>query len=136
MFRISFLKMNSFISHICPELAFLNFWLSERRRVEFLYKQFLIIVKKLPVEERVCKKCNNNAVEDKIHFLCECPMYDDLRKLYVNFDSKNPPIDRTVRFKQVLTDDSAENTRLLGKFLKEAFLRRKSEMDIPQPATC
>ena len=81
--------------------------------------------------ERVCKKCNNNAVEDEIHFLCECPMYDDLRKLYFNFDSTNLPIDRTVRFKQVLTD-----TRVLGKFLKEAFLRRKSEMDIPQLASC
>ena len=66
------------------------------------------------------------------HFLCECPMYDDLRKLYFNFDSTNPPIDRTVLFKQVLTNDSAENTRVLGKFLTEAFLRRKSEMDIPQ----
>ena len=30
--------------------------------------------KKLSVEERVCKKCNNNAVEDEIHFLCECPI--------------------------------------------------------------
>ena len=29
---------------------------------------------------------------------------DDLRKLYFNFDSTNPPINRTVRFKQVLTD--------------------------------
>ena len=92
--------------------------------------------KKLSVEERVCKKCNNNAVEDEIHFLCECPMYDDLRKLYFNFDSTNPPIDKTLLFKQVLTNDSAENTRVLGKFLKEAFLRRKSEMDIPQPASC
>ena len=92
--------------------------------------------KNLSVEERVCKKCNNSAVEDEIHFLCECPMYDDLRKLYFNFDSTNPPINRTVRFKQVLTDDSAENTRVLGKFLNEAFLRRKSEMDIPQSASC
>ena len=77
--------------------------------------------KKLCVEEGVCKKCNNNAVEDEIHFLCECPMYDDLRKLYFNFDWTNPPIDRTELFKQVLTDDSAENTRVLRKFLKEAL---------------
>ena len=63
-------------------------------------------------------------------------MYDDLRKLYFNFDSTNPPIDRTVLFKQVLTDDSAENTRVLGKFLKETNLRRKSKMDISQPASC
>ena len=81
-------------------------------------------------------ECNNNAVEDEIHFLCECPMYDDLRKLYFNFDWTNPPIDRTELFKQVLTDESAENTRVLGKFLKEAYLRRNSEMDIPQPTSC
>ena len=92
--------------------------------------------KKLSVEEMVCKKFNNNAVKDEIHFLCECPMNDDLRKLYFNFDSTNPPIDRTEIFKQVVTNDSAENTRVLGKFLKEAFLRRKSEMDIPQIASC
>ena len=79
--------------------------------------------KKLSVEERVCKKCNDNAVEDEVHFLCECPMYDDLRKMYCNFDFTNPPIDRTELLKQVLTDDSAENTRVLGKFLKEAFFR-------------
>ena len=53
------------------------------------------------------------------------------RYIYFNFDFTNPPIDRTELFKQVLTDDSAENTRVLGKFLKEAFLRHKSEMDIP-----
>ena len=92
--------------------------------------------KKLCVEERVCKKCNDNAVEDEIHFLCECPMYNDLRKLYFNFDWTNPPIDRTELFKQVLTDESAENTRVLGKFLKKAYLRRNSEMDIPQPTSC
>ena len=92
--------------------------------------------KKLSVEERVCKKFNNKAVEDEVHFLCECPMYDDIRKLYFNFDSTNPPIDRTELFKQVFTDDSAENTRVVENFLKEAFLRRKSEMDILQPTSC
>ena len=122
--------------------------------------------KKLSFEEGVCKKYNNNAVKDEIHFLYECPMYDsvestqltpeisgmepwksivlllfrqkspawisyglhqgmydDLRKNYFNFDFTNPPIDRTELLKQVLTDDSAENTRVLGKFLKEAFFR-------------
>ena len=47
-------------------------------------------------------------------------MYDDLRKIYFNFDSTNPLIDRTGPFKQVLTYDSAENTSVLGKFLNEA----------------
>ena len=61
-------------------------------------------------------------------------MYDDLRNLYFDFDVTNPLIDRTELFKQVLADGSLENTRLLGEFVKEAFHRRRSEMDILQPA--
>ena len=46
--------------------------------------------KKWSIEERVCKKCNNNAVKDEIHFLCERPMYDELGKMYFNFDLQIP----------------------------------------------
>ena len=51
------------------------------------------------------------------HFLFECPMYDDLRNLYFDFDFSNPQIDRTKLFKQVLADYSLENTRVLGEFV-------------------
>ena len=31
------------------------------------------------LNERICKLCNHNAVEDEIHFLCDCPYYLDER---------------------------------------------------------
>ena len=33
----------------------------------------------IPLKERICQLCNN-AVEDEIHFLCECPRYMDYRE--------------------------------------------------------
>ena len=34
----------------------------------------------VPIEYRVCKLCDKEKVEDEIHFLCECSMYDKARK--------------------------------------------------------
>ena len=34
---------------------------------------------KTPVNDRLCKFCNYNAVEDETHFLVECAFYSDLR---------------------------------------------------------
>ena len=34
---------------------------------------------KTPVNDRLCKFCNCNAVEDETHFLVECAFYSDLR---------------------------------------------------------
>ena len=36
---------------------------------------------KTPVNERLCKICNSNdSIEDEVHFLMTCPVYDDLRQ--------------------------------------------------------
>ena len=32
-----------------------------------------------PIEERLCEICNNQEIEDKIHFLLNCSFYCDLR---------------------------------------------------------
>ena len=36
--------------------------------------------KKLPVQERICKQCTMNAVENETHFICECPQFEAERK--------------------------------------------------------
>jgi hypothetical protein len=36
------------------------------------------------VEERLCKVCNENAVEDENHFLFDCSAYDNPRTIWVN----------------------------------------------------
>ena len=33
----------------------------------------------MPLEERICELCRMNEIEDEEHFLCKCPVYDDLR---------------------------------------------------------
>ena len=35
-----------------------------------------------PRDERICKNCNLNMVENEYHFLLVCPMYRDLRRKY------------------------------------------------------
>jgi len=30
----------------------------------------------IPLELRICRTCNSNAVESEVHFLCNCPAYD------------------------------------------------------------
>ena len=32
-----------------------------------------------PIEKCLCTLCNNNTVEDEIHFALYCPMYDEIR---------------------------------------------------------
>ncbi len=46
---------------------------------------------KLPLEERFCQLCNNNAVEDELHFLCVCPTFNVTRtKLYDDVCVRHP----------------------------------------------
>ena len=33
----------------------------------------------IPVEEHVCELCGDKKVEDEIHFLCTCTVYDNMR---------------------------------------------------------
>ena len=37
-----------------------------------------------PREERICKLCNLNCVENEAHFLTSCPYYKDERKILFN----------------------------------------------------
>ncbi len=49
----------------------------------------------VPLCERTCKMCTTNCIEDEIHLLLECPMYNDLREKIIssiedrNLDFKN-----------------------------------------------
>ena len=44
---------------------------------------------RIPVEERVCSHCNE--VEDELHVLMHCPLYDDIRnQLTLSVNNINP----------------------------------------------
>ena len=43
-----------------------------------------------PIEERICKVCCTNMVEDEVHMLCTCQVYRDIRNvMYCNVLSNN-----------------------------------------------
>ena len=38
----------------------------------------------IPRNERYCQLCNLNDLEDEHHFVCVCPIYNELRRNYIN----------------------------------------------------
>ena len=41
--------------------------------------------KKRAVSERICKFCNLNTIEDKVHFLCNCSAYHNERQRFFKY---------------------------------------------------
>ena len=35
---------------------------------------------RIPRNERVCVYCSLNDIDDELHFICKCPIFDDVRK--------------------------------------------------------
>ena len=44
--------------------------------------------KNIDKNKRLCKFCSLNAIEDEIHFFLECPLYDEVRKVFLESVSK------------------------------------------------
>ena len=42
-------------------------------------------MRKLEVNERLCKMCSETKVEDEIHFLLKCTKYNEERNLLLNY---------------------------------------------------
>ncbi len=34
-----------------------------------------------PLDSRICKLCNQGCIEDEVHLLLQCPLYDDIRSI-------------------------------------------------------
>ena len=74
--------------------------------------------------ERICRMCNDNFIENEYHFLLTCPKYKDLRNKYFR-NTSWPTIDK---FSRIL---SSENKNLQIKtaiYLQKAFERRELSM--------
>ena len=79
------------------------------------------------VEDRICRFCDFNTVEDEKHFLLMCPSYSTLRDTYLGVIMNNDD------FRQ-LTEDEKLNSflnnypRKIAKFLLKAFLIRRGRI--------
>ncbi len=78
--------------------------------------------------ERICTLCNNGNIEDQIHFLFYCKLYDTQRdELFIKarnyidgWDNLTDVMKLSALFKNL--------TRTLGKFVKNIFLLRRNKL--------
>ena len=82
---------------------------------------------KVPLDQRICRFCDSNSIEDEVHFLINCSFYSDLRYEFWNYiSSKDPlfaqlsPVDQFVYL--MLNND---DTITLSAIIYRMFNRRK-----------
>ena len=70
----------------CPEPYLLNYLAKGVRSVYAQFRTGVLPLQietgrydKTPLENRICKLCRTNVIEDEYHMLCICPIYNDAR---------------------------------------------------------
>ncbi len=71
-------------------------------------------------DNRLCRVCNQNAIESEYHFLLCCPKYADLRSKYL----KNCSWPTLHRFDSIMSSKSKNKIINISKFLKDAMSLR------------
>ena len=82
----------------------------------------------------ICRLCSS-AIEDEIHFLCECPKYNDLRNnLYQKVSTHDPSFlhkDNFERFVYLMSNcPKAVGPKAVGLYLSRAISRRRNSLYI------
>lgn len=83
-------------------------------------------LRRLDINERKCELCKEDQIEDEIHFVCKCKIYNDLRnELYNKAElqlNSFSDLDNVEKFNFV----NVEMWRDLATYIKLAWNRRKS----------
>lgn len=78
--------------------------------------------------DRICKMCTLNIMEDEFHFIAECPKYkplrDKLNECITNTPNANT-LDRESKTIWLLTNENKTLCKSLGKYIFEGFKIRK-----------
>ena len=86
---------------------------------------------KIPIEKRLCSFCK--GVEDEIHFICDCKLYDSIRPgFFAKIKSVDPSfgdLNSKDKFIFLFKTDIACIQTWLGKFIQEAFEIRDAELN-------
>ena len=71
---------------------------------------------------RICIFCDHNDIDDEFHFICKCPCFDDIRKIYINRYYYIRP--NMHKFIELLNSKDKDLLLKFCKFCKIAFSRR------------
>ena len=75
---------------------------------------------KIPVEDRKFFKCNR--LEDEYHFILECPLYEEIRKIYIKrYFWKRPNVPK---FIESLNSENKRTIRNLCIYIYKSFEKR------------
>ena len=77
------------------------------------------------IEDRVCKVCNSNAIEDEEHFLLACTKLEDTRKFHLDrmkVDEKVPSKNNIERMKFMISREVLKDFCIM---LEDMLERRK-----------
>ena len=81
--------------------------------------------KGLQVEQRLCKMCHLNLVEDEFHFLTICPAYDNLRAGLLSA-ANVVLLDPETQFSTIMSSENTTVIRCLAEFIMNANKLRDS----------
>ena len=74
--------------------------------------------------DRFCSLCNLNDIEDEYHFILICPVYAEIRSVYINsYYYRRPSVYKLV---QLLSSDKFNVLKKLALYIIEAFKMRDS----------
>ena len=72
--------------------------------------------------ERLCLYCDQRPLDDKFHFICQCPVLHDLRiKCMLNYYTRRPSV---YKLSELLKSTKKSELINLCRFINEAFKRR------------
>ena len=79
---------------------------------------------KVPLDNRICKLCKDNVVEDELYFLLCCDFYSDLRRPLMQLCNVNFP-NMLIKDKFVFIVSYVNMQHILASILLQMFNRRK-----------
>ena len=78
----------------------------------------------IPIDNRLCKLCstlNISCIEDEYHVLINCPFYEELRNVYLNFEHKP----RNLYTFTLIMSSTGNDLIHLGCYITNMFKLRK-----------
>ena len=91
-------------------------------------------VKLLERNKRICQLCNLNCIEDELHFLIECPIYNSERQLFfqeVSLSNKNfSSLNSVNKFLWLMSNEDHLLLNNLCKFISVSFENRRKQLSL------